>query len=383
MRRKVWIILGIVVIFVLFIILNLKSRGQGKEARAVIIKKTFLKSTVKADGRLKAFKQVEISSEVVGKIFKIFVKEGQNVKKGQLLCIIDTSVYSAKVRALKHNILSSRARYIVAKKNYQRIKELYESGYVSQSEYENAEADFLMAKARYEADSFALEEAINNLKKCFIRSPIDGEVLYINKKEGETVVVGLNVPASVIMVIADRSKMYVEAEVDETEVPKIKIGNLVNIKIDAFPDEVFKGKVVRVGAYPLTASTTGEVGVTYPVEIEILNSNDKLLPEMNASAEILVNSKDNVLVVPYSAIGKYDDNVFVWLSKGGRAKKVKIKTGLEGDNGIEVVSGIKEGDTLLIGPYKVLRNLKDGDLLKIKIVRNKFKRRKFYGRKHR
>ncbi len=367
MKKK--ILIGTIAILVIFLIilLNVFQGERSKKMQGVPLEKGDIKETVKMDGQVEAYKQVEVGSDVIGRIEKILVKERQKVKKGDLLCIIDPETYKARRDEIKSRLIADLARYRVLKNDYERSKDLFSKNLISKSEFEKVEADYLSTKAQLQSDSFSLKEAEENLKKCYIKSPIDGEVLRIDKEEGEMVIVGtINTPGSVIMVLADRERMILKGEVDETEIPKIKKGNESIIKVDALPEREFEGIVETVGGLPLSTSLQ-EGSALFPIEVIFLEKDSLLMPGMNATCEIITQKKKEVLRVPYTAVGKEKDKYYVFIKKQGKAKKMFIEAGIQGKDYIEVVDGLSEGDTVLTGPQKNLLVLKDGENIEVEI----------------
>ncbi len=181
------------------------------------------------------------------------------------------------------------------------------------------------------------------------------------------VIVGtINTPGSVIMVLADRERMILKGEVDETEIPKIKKGNESIIKVDALPEREFEGIVETVGGLPLSTSLQ-EGSALFPIEVIFLEKDSLLMPGMNATCEIITQKKKEVLRVPYTAVGKEKDKYYVFIKKQGKAKKMFIEAGIQGKDYIEVVDGLSEGDTVLTGPQKNLLVLKDGENIEVEI----------------
>lgn len=368
MRKKIIIGLGVVFLIGILIFLNLIQGKKEIEVEAVLLERGRVKEIVKMDGKIKAYKEVEIGAEVMGRIEKIFVKERQRIKKGELLCIIDPETYRARRDEIKSRLFADLARYNVLKNEYLRAENLFSKELISKSEFERIEADYLSAKAQLKSDSFSLKEAEENLKKCYIKSPIDGEVLRIDKEEGEMVVMGtINTPGSVIMVLADRKKMIVKGEVDETEVPKIKKGDTALIKVDALPDREFKGIVEVVGGLPLATTSLQEGTTLFPVEVAFLETDSLLIPGMNATCEIITQDKKDALRLFYSAIGKEKEKYFVFVKEKGKVKKKFIKMGIQGKDYVEILEGISEGDTVITGPQRILLTLRDNQEVKVKI----------------
>lgn len=363
--KKIFIGIGIFLIVLMMILLNIFQGEKLKEVEIKTVKRGEIIETVKMDGRIKAYKQVEIGSDVMGRIEKILVKERQFVKKNDLLCIINPETYKARLFEIKSRISSNLSRFNMIENEYKRAKELFSKNLISKSEFEKAEAEYFSLKESLKSDSFVLKEAEENLRKCYIRSPIDGEILRIDKEEGEMVVVGLNVPGNVIMVVADKRKLLVEGEVDEGEVVKIKRGDSVRIKVNALGEREFKGVVDNVGGLPVSSSISQELSL-FPVKILFLENDTLLAPGMSVSCEIITDKKKDVLTLPYSAIGKEKDKYFVFIKMKGKAEKRFISIGLQGKESVEITEGVKEGDSVITGPQKILSLLKEGEKIKEK-----------------
>ncbi|MEO0276835.1 MAG: efflux RND transporter periplasmic adaptor subunit [candidate division WOR-3 bacterium] len=363
--KKIFIGIGIFLIILIMILLNLFQGEKTKEVEIEIVKKGEIIETVKLDGRINAYKQVEIGSDVMGRIERILVKERQKIKKGDLLCIINPETYKARLFEIKSRLSSNLSKFNMIKNEYERAKELFLKDLISKSEFEKAESEYLSMKESLKSDSFVLKEAEEDLRKCYIRSPIDGEVLRIDKEEGEMVVVGLNVPGNVIMVVANRETLILEGEVDEGDIVKIEKGDSADVKVTALPEKKFKGIVKSVGGLPTTSSIS-EGGALFPVRILLLGNDPLLTPGMNASCEIITNKKKDVLILPYSAIGKEKDKYFVFIKSKGKAEKRFISIGIQGKENVEIIEGIVEGDSVIKGPQKVLNLLKEGERVKEK-----------------
>ncbi len=378
------ILIGFVVLLIVaaFVILNLKKGGEeaGKTVFFDTVKRGKIVTKVSAEGEIRARVQVDISSDVMGRIEKFYVDVGDSVKTGQKLLKIEAGTYEAKVKRQRAILEADIARLSNLEYSYRRAKKLFKKGVIPEAEFQDVESRFRAQVAQVKADSFLLEQFLEDLRKTLIKSPIDGIVLSRNKEEGEMVVVGtMNTPGTVIMTLANLSEILVKAEVDETEIVGIKEGDPVEITVDAMPDSVFHGVVTSIGGYPKLSSTGSETSVTYPVEISIEGGSHGLLPGMSASCEIIVDTRENALKVPISAIGtrKIDgverDVVFVY--KNGIAHLTPIKTGISDDRFAEVTEGLSEGDTILTGPFRILKRLKDGE--KVKIT----KRKEYFGKK--
>ncbi len=301
------------------------------------------------------------------------------MKKGDTLCLIDRQSYEAKVNSLKMSLNDLQNKLDKAQKDFERIKSLHDKGLVAETDYENSRLQLESLKSQYQSTYYSLKDAEYQLSKTVITSPITGKVVSLNKEAGEIVVMGtVNNPATVIMTIAELSKMKVNAYVDESEIVKVREGQPVNINVTAYPDKNFKGIVRAISAAPYQGTTTSSAtgGVQYSVEIAIVDTGI-LYPGMTATCEIITNRRDSVLKVPVQALGKEktgEDYLFV--IRGGKVYKTPVKLGIIASNEAEIVEGLAEGDTIATGPYTVLRTLKDGQKVKFEIRKKSFEGKK-------
>ncbi len=372
MKKKLIAAAVVVVLVIVVVALNMKGGGQSKTLDAEIVKTDSIVSRVRAEGTLRAENQVEIGTEVMGRITRIAVREGDKVKKGDLLCKIDPSTYAARLSQAKAQLRISESRLGKARLDVERYSELLNDRLVSQEEFERIRTEYDVLKAQVETGQFAVSEAQENLNKTTLRSPVDGEVVGLNMEEGETVVMGIiGTPGSVIMTIADRSAMFVRAIVDETEIVKVKVGHKATVEVDAYPDTTFSGEVVRIGGMPVRDYGGTEQAVNFPVEVAVEGEETGLFPGMTAACDITVARKDSAVVVPYGALGrrKVDDEEkdVVFTVSDGEAKMVAVRIGVTGEKNAEILEGVVPGDTLLVGPYKALRELEDGQAVKAKL----------------
>uniref|UniRef100_A0A7V4E4R8 Efflux RND transporter periplasmic adaptor subunit n=2 Tax=candidate division WOR-3 bacterium TaxID=2052148 RepID=A0A7V4E4R8_UNCW3 len=373
--KRIAIITGIVVVLAIIVGANVaKSNKNVPLLEAQIVTRGHIQEVVRADGEIKAEKQVDIGSDIMGRIEKIYVRLGDYVKKGDTLCLIDKQSYEAKVNSLKMSLNDLKSKLDKAQKDFERIKNLYEKGLVAETDYENSRLQLESLKAQYQSTYYSLKDAEYQLSKTVITSPITGKVISLNKEAGEIVVMGtVNNPATVIMTIAELSKMKVNAYVDESEIVKVKEGQPVNIKVTAYPDKNFRGIVKAISAAPYQgASTTTTSGVQYSVEVAVVDTGI-LYPGMSATCEIIVSRKDSVLKVPVQALGKEKTGEdYLFLIKGGKVYKTFVKIGAIASNEAEILEGVSEGDTIAVGPYSRLRILKDGQKVKFEIKRKVF-----------
>ena len=343
------IIIGIIIIL---IVINLKG-GGGKKVEVKPVRYGSLSQAVDGNGSLRAKAQVDISSQVIGQVKRIYIKEGKFVKKGELLLNLDDVSYRAEFTKAKAQIKDAR-------RSFERAKRLHEQQLIADEELEKAELSLQLARAQYNRSK-------DQLDKTEIRAPISGRVLSVNVETGETVLVGtMNNPGTVLVTIADLSMMIAEIEVGETEIPSVKLGQKAIVRIDAVPDTSFPGQVVKVGYMPISTLTTLERTTDFEVEIELKNPGS-LRPGMSADAEIMTVTKDSVLVIPIQAISKRREGMStvssVFIFEDGRAVKKKVKTGISSEREIEITEGLRPDELVIIGPYRILSKLKGGEKL--------------------
>ncbi len=359
MMKKKLIIGGVIVVIILiFVIVSVTQKDKGKEVTIKIAEKGNIISQVTASGTLRAKSQVDISAETIGRIKRIYYQEGDYVKKGMLLIVLDDVKAEAnqKLAALQMK---------QAEQDLERGRQLFDKNLISKESYEKIALAHQTAKATY-------QQAQDSYAKTRIYAPISGKVMKINVEEGETAVMGtMNYQGTVLMTIADLSSMLAVVRIDETDVPNVDVGQEAEIIADAMPDSVFKATVAKVGLMPITSQLTTEQVTDFEVEIEMHEFSPLLRPGMNVKADIITNKKDSVLVVPIQASGKRkvkDENVeSVFIIEKGKAVLKEITTGLSSDTDIEILSGIEIGDTVITGPYRVLSKLKDGQAVNFKI----------------
>lgn len=410
-KKKAIIIMAVVLVIGLIIIFNLSSQRE-KSVKVTVekVKRTDLTSVISASGEVKPKKNVNISAHVPGRIVKIGVREGDEVKAGDFLLKLDSTQYDASAERDRAFIQSSRAELVKAqatlKKNqsyYERQKNLSDSGLISKDQLEQAKVQLDIAEATHKSINYQIQQAqaslkiaLDNLSKTVFTSPIDGVITSLRVEEGEVAIIGtMNNPGTVLMTIADLSVMEVEVEVDETDVVGVAMGQTADIRVDAFPDQVIKGKVTEIGSsalQKLTASTTQE-SKDFKVVITLENPSKLLKPGLSASADIITAEKKQVLAVPISALvlkEKKEDTTTateepaktkkdaeeegVYAVTNSRAKFVPVRKGIMGELMIEIVSGLDEGQDIVVGPYDALRQLKDDVLIKPEVKKEEDKK---------
>ena len=358
MMKKKLIIGGIVVVVILiFIIASVLNKDKGKEVTIKIADKGNIISRVTASGVLRAKSQVDISSEMIGRIEKIHYQEGDYVKKGALLIELDDVTAEANQRLAAMQMKQ-------AEQDMERGRKLFDKQLISQESYEKLSLAYQTAKATY-------QQAQDSYARTKIYAPISGKVMKINVEEGETAVMGtMTYQGTVLMTIADLSSMIAVVRIDETDVPDVAAGQPAEVVADALPDSTFKAVVTKVGLMPITSQLTTEQVTDFEVEIEMHEFSQTLRPGMNVKADIITNEKDSILVVPIQASGerkiKEKNAQTVFVVEKGKAVLKEVTTGISSDTDIEILSRLEIGDTVITGPYRVLSKLKEGQAVTFK-----------------
>ena len=407
-KKKLFIFGGIGLLLVVLLVVAFIG-GNKEEIISVQtekVEKRTITQTVAATGKINAEFKVAINPEVTGEIIELPVKEGDTVKKGQLLIRIKGDQYIAQKERLDANLQSAKASLKMREAeltkvefDYNRVKELHSKGLASDSELEASKSNYLSTKASFQAaeanvdqSQASLKEILDQISKTAIRSPMDGTVTKLNVELGERVFGAGFSMGSDIMTISDLRNIEAVVEVDENDVVLVSIGDTATIKVDAFKDQEFIGLVSEIGN---SANTTGlgtqnEV-VNFEVKIKLIDPKNTLRPGMSCTSEIQTETISNVLSVPIQSVTTRTDgpkdgeqmsgeggddfqqvkevkkekitksNEVVFLIKNGKAKMVEVETGLSDDNYISIIKGLDGGEDVVSGSYKAIsRELNDG-----------------------
>lgn len=355
---------------------------------------------VTATGKIQPEIQVKISPEVSGEIVALPVKEGQRVKKGDVLLKIKPDVYIAQRDQYAAGLISARANLTRAETDYKRYKELFSKGLISQADYDLANATYESAKGAYAQAKASLDQANEALRKTTIVSPMDGTVSQLNSRLGERVLGTQQFQGTDVMTIADLSRMEARVDVSETDVILISIGDTARISVDALPDRTINAVVYEIAN---TAKSKGlgtqEEVTNFEVKMRIITPNVPLRPGMSMTADIETETKQNVLAVPIQSVttrmpkmegkespkdgeerqiveagrpgnGKMKNEMkakeVVFVVENNVVKAIPVKRGISDDSYVEITEGINEGMQVVSGTYKAInRELEDGSKVRI------------------
>ncbi len=421
MSKTVKIILGIVVLLIV-VLVGGKSMGMfGKKGnfKEVTVKEVTLKDiveTVSATGKIQPEVEVNISSEVSGEIIELPFKEGQDVKKGELLVKVNPDlIQSALSRSqatyqnVRAGLEQAEASLRQAKADYERNKSLFEKGVISKATwdqsvaaYETAEAAKNSAYYSVQSSAASVNEARDNLARTTIYSPMSGTISLLSVELGERVVGTQQMAGTEILRVADLTNMEVEVDVNENDIVKVNIGDSAIVEVDAYLKKEFKGTVTEI-ANSAPGTLAADQVTNFKVKVKILEESYRDLtegkpesyspfrPGMTATVDIITKTRQNAIAVPISAIviktdtsstkkpfGKAvetDDDApkeeqkfeCVFINDNGKAKLRVVETGIQDDTYIEVISGLDKDDKIITGPYNMVsKTLKPGDQIEDK-----------------
>ncbi len=407
-RKKVIIftIIGLLAITAGVVLLLGSKREPIIPVQVEKVTRRTITQVVTATGKIQPEIQVKISPEVSGEIVALPVKEGQRVRKGDVLLKIKPDVYLAQREQFAAGVLSARANLTRAETEYKRFKELFAKGLVSQSEYDLATATYESAKAAFAQAKASLDQANENLRKTTIVAPMDGTVSQLNSRLGERVLGTQQFQGTDVMTIADLSRMEARVDVSETDVILISIGDTARISVDALPDTKIDAVVYEIAN---TAKSKGlgtqEEVTNFEVKMRIITPNVPLRPGMSMTADIETETKQNVLAVPIQSVttrmpkmegkeapkdgesgqfvaagrpgnGRMKNETkakeVVFVVEGNVVKAVPVKRGISDEAYVEITEGIKEHMQVVSGTYKAInRELEDGSKVRIEEPKKK------------
>ena len=416
-------IIGIAVVIMIVLIVGKKQGWLGSDVSVKVSTETVESKTITefitANGKIQPETEVKISPDVAGEIVELHVEDGDAVEQGKLLCVIKPEMYVSAVNRSEAAVNSSKARQaqaeaqlIESELSYKRSKQLYDKGTIPVSQFESAEAAYKVAQAEARAAQYSvlsaqasLDEAKEQLIKTKIYAPITGTISALNVEKGERVVGTSMMVGTEMMTVADLNKMEVQVEVNENDIVKVMKGDTALVEVDAYLNRKFKGIVTEIANSASVAGTSSDQVTNFDVKVLLLKDSyeDLIDPEngnlypfrpgMSATVDILTETRESVISVPISAVttrikkenggtkevgtdsknSSDDENAtqrdekqeVVFVYTDGRVMKTEVETGIQDNNSIEILKGIKVGDEVVIAPYTIInRTLKDSMLVK-------------------
>ncbi|MEO5617196.1 MAG: efflux RND transporter periplasmic adaptor subunit [Candidatus Eisenbacteria bacterium] len=406
MKRKVlWVGAALVLVAGVGVVIAARGReGKGLEVQTAKVSRQEIVQKVNATGKIQPRTQIKISADVSAKIKKLAVVEGQWVERGAFLVGLDRERYLAAVESAEANVRSAQANATLVRQNLDRAqkesarsKELLARELESQSEFDAKQTAFQVEESRHksaieqvEQARASLKQARDDLSKTTIYAPMSGTVSELNKEEGE-IALGSQFQADVILVIADLSEMEAQVNVDENDIVSIRKGQTAEIQADALLAQPLKGQVAEISSSAnSTASGTTEQKTEFEIKIGIKDPPQTLRPGMTASADIVTNTNSRALSVPLQSVAlrtvdqlvrkgekrkdaearfKPDRDGFVevvFIIESGKAVARQVKTGIQSDELIEILGGLKEGEEVVTGSYRAIsKDLENGAVVRI------------------
>ncbi len=365
MNKKKIILIVVAIIAVIGLCIWLFSGSSAKRKVTFVtatVSKGEISESVTATGTIEPVTEVEVGTQVSGIIDKIYVDYNSIVTKGQLIAMMDRVTLESELASAQAAYDGAKADYEYQKKNYERNKGLHDKQLISDSDYEQAEYNYLNAKSTYDSNKASLAKAERNLSYTIITSPIDGIVISREVEEGQTVASGYETP-TLFNIAADLTQMQVVADVDEADIGGVEEGQRVSFTVDAFPQDVFEGEVtqIRLGESTDNSSTSTTV-VTYEVVISAPNPDLKLKPRLTANVTIYVLDKKDVLRVPSRALRFTPEEPLitkkdvindcnaehkVWTQQGNTFTAHAVEVGISNGTYTEILGGISEGTAVI------------------------------------
>ena len=403
MKRTLIVVAGLLVLGgVLVASIRAGGAKQGVRIYAEAAARHDLQQVVKATGEINPRVKVNISAHVVAKIEKLYVNEGDWIEKDkpflmleQNTFVADRDQWAAQLRSAETSVERQGVALADSRIKLDRAKRLRQEGIFTTEQLENAQLNESSARLQVEeARELVSQNRANliraeaDLRKTIIYAPISGQVISLTAKEGEVVVSGtMNNAASVIGTIADLSQVLAEVDVDETEIVQVRLGQRAVLKVDALPKRVYHGKVTEVGSSGYNRTAQPDV-TFFKVKVLLDDSDAQLRSGMSVRAEIETQAGKAVLVVPIQAVVERrplapaagagekkrgadaakaadEDVKVIFVVAAGHARQRQVETGISDETHVEIVAGLAAGDQVITGPYRLLRDLKDGDAVTV------------------
>ena len=384
--KKLLIFAGLAALLIgIPLIAKITGAANAKQVDVQEVEAKLVRSSILASGALAFREQVLLRPEVIGQVIELHVEEADNVAKGDPVITLDPRAYQAQVkqaqaRVRMQQIAIERQQLLIETlgKRFERQQAMFASKLTDEDSYDSMQSD--LALARVDLQSFqeslaqaraALEQAENLLSKTRITSPIDGVVIQVDIKVGETVVAGTtNIPGSAMMVIADPSVTLTEVQVDEADIGQVRQGQTAEVYTAAYPDRPLAGTVQSVAS--VARKVAGQAGLSFLVKILLHEQNSIIIrPGMSVRADIYTRSRENTLAIPVQAVlydedtGGEDEQTYVFVMRDGKAVRRNVSVGIASDSDQEIIDGLEAGERVIYGPYRVLRHLLDGEDVKV------------------
>jgi len=431
-RIIIWSIVGLVVLLIILRKAGVIGGVETIQVAVENVTPRDITETVSASGKIQPVREVKLSPDVSGEIVEVLVKEGDRVKEGQVLARVKPDIYqanyeqiAANVNSQKANLSNSEARlaqteaqFVNTESSYNRNKTLFDQGVISKAEFDAAQAQYDVAKAEVQASKqtvnaarfnvysaqASMSEASKNLSRTTIVAPVDGTISTLNVEVGERVAGASQFSSGTeILRIADMAEMEVSASVNENEVVRLSLGDTALVDVDAYPNKKFKGIVTEIGNSANVSGVSTDQVSNFDVTIQILSSSyadmipkgatdySPFRPGMSASVEIQTEKVKQVLSVPVQSVTTRDESdlmvvddkekkekkdnqatvtEFVFVIENGVAKRRTVKTGVQDNEFIQILEGLKKDEVVIVAPYSAIAKKLQGEE-KVEVVDRK------------
>ena len=360
------------------------SSEEGISIQTTLVDQKTIIQTVSASGKIQPEVEVKISPDVSGEIVQLYIMEGDQVEKGDLLLKIKPDTYQsildrskAALNTSKSALAKAKAQLIESQANFNRNQTLFNKGTISQSEFEKVQASYTVAQLNVEDGEYAvtsaeasLKEAQENLNKTNIYAPISGTISRLNVELGERVVGTAQMAGTELLRLANLNRMEVAVEVNENDINSVNLGDTAIIEVDAFLGEKYKGLVSEIANSANVTGASADQVTNFEVKVRIIKSVN-FRPGMTATVDIQSQRAKDVLALPIQAVTTRKDTAggdekieCVFEYQEGIAKMIVVQTGIQDDEYIQILSGVKDSMEIVKGPYSaVSRLIKDGSYL--------------------
>jgi len=346
--RNTFIVLILISAVAAYFYLNYRS---SKEIRVMIAEAASrdLTQTISYAGSINAAQYVQIGSKIAGRVSAVLFNELDEVQRGQVLIKLEDAEIKAQLRQVQEALNQAKINLVNIEKNLERVKELTKKGFASTEQLDSAQQAYDVGKVviRQNQANYAFMQA--QLEQTSIKAPISGTIVSKHVRIGEIVAGPLgggsfSVPTPMAE-IADLTDLEVQADIDEVDISKVFVGQEAIITVDAYPEKTFKGLVREIASVTMSRR---DVGITYRVKVHITNPEKALKLGMTANLDFLIENREKILTVPTSAVLLQGDRQFVFKVRNQRVFKEVVETGMEGEEFIEITSGLQPGEDVIV-----------------------------------
>lgn len=372
--KKLLILLVIVAVLVGLISLSqYRKQQQTTSVTTALVSEGALADSILASGNLEFNTQIQIRSEVTGRVLEVLAEEGDVVTKGQILMRLDDTAFAADVNRTRAMVQSqqidiarAKAQLADLQRQFSRQQQLYSSGLIQQETIDSLQSQLDIAGINVRAAEAALQQGLatlamaeDNLSKTVYRAPIAGLLATVDIKPGETVIAGsTNIIGSPLMTLADPSAILAELRVDEADIANVHIGQQAEIYAAAYPHQAIKGEVIQIATSARYLNQSQSL--SFRVKVLLQPEDIALFPGMSCRAEIIMSQKQQSIQVPIAAIQQSEKQYYVWKVVDEQAVKQPVTLGMATDIAQEVVTGLQAGDEVIVGPARTMLGLAEG-----------------------